>query len=129
LWYVAAPLAVALFGYFPGKRLRKVGDLPAGVMEQWRRWCLSREYSASEGEEARASYASVRAPMLALSFTDDEVVSDESIRQLHALYTAAPIEYRRISPHEIGVARIGHFGFFRAQFERTLWPLIPRALA
>ena len=129
LWYVAAPLAIALYGYFPGKRLRKVGDLPAGVMEQWRRWCLNREYSASEGEEARASYASVRVPMLALSFTDDEVVSDESIRQLHALYASAPVQYRRISPHEIGVPRIGHFGFFRAQFEQTLWPLIPRALA
>jgi predicted alpha/beta hydrolase len=128
LWYVAAPLSIPLFGYFPGKRLRKVGDLPAGVMKQWRRWCLSREYAVSEGEEARAAFASVRVPMLSLSFTDDEIMSAESIQQLQALYTSAPVEYRRISPAEIGVARIGHFGFFRAQSEQTLWPLVPRAL-
>jgi predicted alpha/beta hydrolase len=129
LWYVAAPLAIRLCGYFPGKRLRKVGDLPAGVMVQWRRWCLSREYAVSEGEEARASYASVRVPMLSLSFTDDEIVSAEGIRQLHELYSSAPVEYRRISPAEIGVPRIGHFGFFRAQSEQTLWPLVARAFA
>ena len=60
LWYVAVPVATALCGYFPGKRLRKVGDLPAGVIAQWRRWCLSPDYVGSEGREARAAYASVR---------------------------------------------------------------------
>lgn len=125
LWYVAAPLAVRVAGYFPGRRLRKVGDLPRGVMEQWRRWCLSREYVVSaEGERVRAAYASVRTPMLSLSFTDDEMMSEHGVRALHALYASAPIEYRRIGPHEIGVQRIGHFGFFRQQFEQALWPLV-----
>lgn len=129
LWYVVAPVATALFGYFPGKRLRKVGDLPAGVITQWRRWCLSPDYVGSEGDVTRAAYASVRVPMLSLSFTDDEVVSAESIRLLHALYTSAPVEYRRISPGEHGMRHIGHFGFFRAQSEQTLWPLVSQALA
>jgi len=57
LWYVVAPLALNVAGYFPGKRLRKVGDLPRGVMEQWRRWCLNRESSASK---ARACGARMR---------------------------------------------------------------------
>lgn len=35
LWFVVVPLALPLFGYFPGRRLRKVGDLPRGVMAQW----------------------------------------------------------------------------------------------
>jgi hypothetical protein len=42
LWYVAAPAAMGLFGYFPGRRLKKLGDLPLGVMRQWRAWCLHR---------------------------------------------------------------------------------------
>src|SRR5262249_11408414 len=51
LWHFVAPLATRLFGYFPGRRLRKVGDLPAGVMTQWRRWCLDRDYAVgAEGE-------------------------------------------------------------------------------
>jgi predicted alpha/beta hydrolase len=127
LWFVAAPIAMKLFGYFPGKRLRKVGNLPLGVMRQWRRWCLSREYVVgAEGDAVRSAYASVRMPMLSLSFTDDEMMSEQGIRSLHRLYTAAPIEYRRIAPREIGVARIGHFGFFRREFSDSLWPLVRR---
>jgi predicted alpha/beta hydrolase len=128
LWFVAVPLSLRTLGYFPGKRLRKVGNLPAGVMAQWRRWCLSPEYVVSaEGEQVRAAYASVRVPMLSLSFTDDEMMSDRSIRVLHGLYASAPIEYRRIAPGDIGVRHIGHFGFFRPQFEQTLWPLVSQA--
>jgi predicted alpha/beta hydrolase len=124
LWYVVTPLALRMAGYFPGKRLRKVGDLPHGVMAQWRRWCLNREYVVgAEGEQVREAYASVRTPMLSLSFTDDEMMSARGIKSLHGLYVNAPVEYRRIAPPEVGVKHIGHFGFFRPQFERTLWPL------
>jgi predicted alpha/beta hydrolase len=127
LWFFVVPIALRVAGYFPGKRLRKVGDLPRGVMAQWRRWCLSREYVVgAEGEHVREAYASVRMPMLSLSFTDDELMSARGIRSLHGLYTNAPVEYRRIAPPDVGVRRIGHFGFFRPQFERTLWPLVPQ---
>jgi predicted alpha/beta hydrolase len=129
LWYVAVPLATRIVGYFPGKRLRKVGDLPRGVIEQWRRWCLSPEYVVSaEGGGVREMYASVSTPMLSVSFTDDEMMSAQGIRSLHGLYTNASVEYRRIAPEDIGVRSIGHFGFFRPQFEQTLWPLVLRWL-
>lgn len=130
LWFFLVPLALRTAGYFPGKRLRKVGDLPFGVMQQWRRWCLNREYVVgAEGEGVRADYASVRTPMLSLSFTDDEMMSAKGIKSLHGLYSNAPVEYRRIAPREIGVRHIGHFGFFRPQFEQTLWPLVPEWLS
>jgi predicted alpha/beta hydrolase len=28
---------------------------------------------------------------------------------------------KRIAPRDVGVGRIGHFGFFRSGFERSLW--------
>lgn len=130
LWFVVVPIATRIADYFPGKRLRKVGDLPRGVMEQWRRWCLNPEYVVGvEGDAVRGAYASIKAPMMSVSFTDDEMMSGRSILSLHALYVSAPIEYRRIAPRDIGAERIGHFGFFRPQFERTLWPLVPQWLA
>jgi predicted alpha/beta hydrolase len=123
LWFVVAPLAVRLFGYFPGRRLRKIGDLPAGVMMQWRRWCLNREYLVGvEGEGVRARYAEVRQPILSLSFTDDEYMSARNTESLHGFYSAAPRELRRIAPSEIDVERIGHFGFFRRKLGDLLWP-------
>jgi predicted alpha/beta hydrolase len=123
LWYVIAPLAVRLFGYFPGRRLRKVGDLPAGVMMQWRSWCLHRDYLVgAEGEGVRARYAQVQQPILSLSFTDDEYMSARNTESLHGFYSSAPCELRRIAPSEIGVNRIGHFGFFRRKLGTVLWP-------
>ncbi|MDR1988965.1 MAG: alpha/beta fold hydrolase [Acidobacteriaceae bacterium] len=122
LWYVVAPLATRVFGYFPGKRLRKVGDLPRGVMDQWRRWCLDPEYAVgAEGDDARANFSAVTTPITSLSFDDDELISLRNTASLHACYENAPRTMKRISPRDIGAKRIGHFGFFNARFEGALW--------
>lgn len=122
LWYVVAPLAVATFGYFPGKRLRIVGDLPPRVAKQWRRWCLNPQYAVgAEPGDVRALYAAVRTPIASLSFTDDEFMSARNIESLHGFYANAPRTMKRLAPHDIGVGRIGHFGFFRPEFADSLW--------
>jgi len=122
LWFVAVPAATRLFGYFPGRRLRKVGDLPKGVIEQWRRWCLHKDYAAgAEGPPMRARYAAVTTPIVSISFADDEYMSLANTRALHALYANAPQTLKRIAPADIGEKRIGHFGFFRAKYEHALW--------
>lgn len=121
LWYVAAPLSLRLFGYFPGRRLRKVGDLPKGVMAQWRRWCLHPHYAIGvEGEALRASYASVRTPIDAISFDDDEYMSARNVASLHGFYTGAPQSHHRWTRGQHGVERVGHFGFFRTR-SQLLW--------
>jgi len=122
LWYVIAPIVTRMCGYFPGRRLRKVGDLPAGVMVQWRRWCLDRDYAVGvEGEEVRQQYAAVTTPMTVISFVDDEMMSARNTESLHGFYVNAPKVMHRIAPRDIGADRIGHFGFFRAKFEQPLW--------
>ncbi|MEX0899497.1 MAG: alpha/beta fold hydrolase [Gammaproteobacteria bacterium] len=121
LWFVIAPTAIAAAGYFPGRRLRMVGDLPAGVMRQWRSWCLHPRYCVGvEGLEAE--YAAFTAPVHALSFADDEFMSARNTDELYALYTNAPIDATRLAPSDVGLTRIGHFGFFRAENSGTLWP-------
>ena len=122
LWFFLVPVTLRLFGYFPGRTLRKVGDLPRGVMAQWRRWCLDRDYAVgAEGERIRAQYAAVRTPIVSLSFADDEMMSLANTESIHGFYSGAPRTMRRIAPRDIGVARIGHFGFFRARFQDALW--------
>jgi predicted alpha/beta hydrolase len=122
LWYVVVPLVTRLCGYFPGKRLRKVGDLPRGVIEQWRRWCLDPDYLVgAEGEMMRAQFAAVETPITSLSFVDDEMMSVRNTESLHSFYVNAPRRMKRIAPQEIGATRIGHFGFFKSQFKDSLW--------
>jgi predicted alpha/beta hydrolase len=122
-WFVLVPIATRLFGYFPGKKLRKVGDLPAGVILQWRRWCLSPRYSVgAEGESARQGYSNARFPVHALSITDDELMTLRGTHSLINLYENAPSEVQRIAPADLGVRRLGHFGPFRSEHESQLWP-------
>ena len=122
LWFVLVPIALRLCGYFPGRSLRKVGDLPKGVMEQWRRWCLDPEYAVgAEGDAVRAQYAAVRTPIVSLSFVDDEMMSARNTESIHGFYSGAERKMKRIAPQDIGARHIGHFGFFRSAFETTLW--------
>ena len=122
-WFVVVPLATRIWGYFPGRRLRIVGDLPRGVILQWRKWCLNPRYSVgAEGELAAQSYARVRFPLLALSMTDDEMMTLAGTRSLVSLYASAPSVVERIAPADVQARRIGHFGFFREQFSSSLWP-------
>jgi predicted alpha/beta hydrolase len=121
-WHVLVPLATWACGYFPGARLKKVGDLPRGVILQWRRWCLNPRYHVGhEGEALRRQFAAASFPVVALSITDDELMTERGTRVLIDCYENAPRELQRIAPADANAKRIGHFGFFRAQFEATLW--------
>lgn len=119
LWFGAIPLLTPLFGYFPGKALRMVGDLPLGVARQWRAWCLHPEYLLREGDRARDAFQRVESPILGYSFEDDDLITRPAIDHLHSFYRKAAVERRHVSP-EAG-QRIGHFGFFSERSRETLW--------
>jgi len=121
LWYVAVPLLTPLFGYFPGRMLRIVGDLPKGVAYQWRRWCLSPEYLLSEGDAAKSAYREWSAPILSYSFDDDAMITRAAVDSLESFYARAPLTRRHVAPAEVGEKRIGHFGYFSERSKPTLW--------
>ena len=121
-WFVMIPLLTPIFGYFPGKALRMVGELPRGVAWRWRRWCLHPEYLMHEGESARAALAGLAIPIRGYSFEDDDIVTRPAIDQLHGFYSAARLERAHVRPADIGERRIGHFGFFHERSRATFWP-------
>lgn len=125
VWWLAVPLATPVFGYFPGRLLRMVHDLPRGVIRQWRRWCLDPDYAVgAEGPAMAARFAAVRTPVTSLSFTDDDFMSERNTARLHASYTGAPVALRRFAPADLGVDKIGHFGAFRRAMQGPLWDAI-----
>ncbi|MGZ9032137.1 MAG: alpha/beta hydrolase, partial [Burkholderiaceae bacterium] len=69
-------------------------------------------------------YAASKLPILSLSFTDDEFLSRRNIESLHSFYAGANVEMQRLSPQDVGVPGIGHFGFFRKRYESSLWPRV-----
>ncbi|CAN5356771.1 alpha/beta fold hydrolase [soil metagenome] len=122
LWYLLVPFYTRLFGYFPGKKLRKVGNLPKGVIYQWAQWCRSPHYVVdADGKPLRDGFEKMRMPMLSMSFSDDELMSRRSTDSLNSFYKNAVLERRTITPRDVGEKHIGHFGFFRPKFRATLW--------
>ena len=82
----------------------------------------------AEGEAARQAYASARFPVLALSITDDELMTLRGTHNLINLYENAPRQIERIAPADLAVRRLGHFGPFRKEHEAKLWPRIAQWL-
>lgn len=128
LWKGIGPAAIRLTGYYPGAKLKLLGDLPPNVMRQWSRWCMHPDYLVGEFPELRARFAGFQTPLTSISFTDDELLSGASISTLHDLYPLRNRRMLRYAPADLGVSRIGHFGFFRAGNEsiwaKTLGPLL-----
>jgi predicted alpha/beta hydrolase len=121
-WYGFVPVLTPLYGYFPGKRLGMVGDLPRGVIRQWRQWCLHRDYLVGVfGDSMRQRYAEFSTPMTSFSFTDDEMMSERNILSIHDFYVGSKPVMRRFSPSDLGVDKVGHFGFFRSAMREPLW--------
>lgn len=123
LWYLGMPALTTLCGYFPSSRLGLGEDLPAGVARQWARWCRSPAYMGDYSGHAR-----FKAPILALSFADDSFASRDAVEALHREYRATSVEHRHVSPVELGVPRIGHFGFFKPGVP-ALWQQVADWLA
>jgi predicted alpha/beta hydrolase len=121
LWFVAMPLLTPLFGYFPGRMLRIVGNLPRGVAMQWRRWCLHRDYLLIEGAHMHAAFGRVSAPILCWSFEDDPLIRGPAVDHLHGFYRNARVERRHVAPADVGLEHIGHFGFFAERAREALW--------
>lgn len=118
----AAPLSIPLTGYFPGRRLRMIGDLPGDVMRQWRRWCMNPDYLVGVEPGARQAYARARFDLLSLTFTDDTMMPQRNVDALHSHLSGVKRESRRLSPSDAG-GPIGHVGFFRRRYRDTLWPV------
>lgn len=118
LWYGLMPAAVSVMGYYPGK-LGMGSDLPAGMALEWASWGRHRDYLLRN--VSREGYERLTAPFLSYSFSDDFYAPKQAVDKLHALYSHASVERVHLTPRELGVKAIGHFGFFRERFRDSLW--------
>jgi predicted alpha/beta hydrolase len=123
LWYIVAPALSHLYGYFPASMVGMGNNnIPANVVLDWasagrKPYYIRSLYSGTLNDH----FASVTAPMLLHSLTDDDFAPPRSVEALRALYPNAKTEHNSIAPQDIGVDAIGHFGFFRKQFKDSLW--------
>jgi predicted alpha/beta hydrolase len=127
--HLAAPLLTPLLGWFPGKRLRMVGDLPGPAAQQWIRWCRHPEFAwGAEPDLVKPSLLAARFPIHALSFTDDDAMTENCTRKLLAALPNAPSRLQVVAPAAVGMTSIGHVGAFRPGARERLWPMVEAKL-
>jgi predicted alpha/beta hydrolase len=123
--HILLPTLSHLLGYFPSSKVGLGEDLPKGVALEWARWCRSRNYLFDHlTPTEREGYNRFRAPLLAYKITDDTFASADSVNKLLPFYPSAQRLLRTVSPQDVGVRTLGHFGPFRSMCRDTLWPEI-----
>jgi predicted alpha/beta hydrolase len=120
LWNGVVPALTGIFGYLPGAAGLGT-DLPAGVAREWARWCSDERYLFSDHPSARERFARFDRPTVAYTFTDDDFAPERAVRHLLDQMPSERVAHVRLSPRELELGPIGHFGFFRRRFREALW--------
>ncbi len=121
--FVMLPLLTSTLGYLP-KQAGLGVDMPAGIVDEWARWCRSSDYFLGDHPELRDRLARYSGSLLALSVDDDSFAPLGNVTWLYDLHEAAEREHAHFRPADAGVRSFGHFGFFRSQHADTVWPEI-----
>lgn len=121
-WHIMMPLLTKLVGYFPGRRLGMLEDIPAGVVRDWharRKYPTIQEHHAAEGKPS--GYHLLKMKMRVIGIADDPIGTPQSIKRFLTMFDNPQLEYLHIAPKDIGADKIGHFDFFRSRFKDSLW--------
>ncbi len=122
LWHAVIPGLVPLLGKLPALVLGGGEDVPPGVARQWAQWGRQRDYVMSYARpRGGRAFARLAAPVVSYAISDDPYAPERSVRELLRHYDLASTELRVVRPEDVGARELGHFGFFRARFEPTLW--------
>ena len=116
-WNFLIPTATPLFGYFPAKKIGLFESLPKQVAYQWRSWGNKQDYFLSEPKKENLQLENVTCSMLILSFSKDNFAPKKTVDWLASVYSFAKVDRQHL------ITNAGHFGFFRARFEDSLWKI------
>ncbi|HBN9494425.1 alpha/beta fold hydrolase [Pseudomonas aeruginosa] len=122
-WHVAMPLLTWSFGYFPGRRMGWLEDLPAGVAQEWsfRGSRFERSHPRADRRKVLERMGSVSAPVLAIGVCDDELGTPAAIHRTLDYYTGAERTAVLLRPSDYGREEIGHFGLFHDSHAAGFW--------
>lgn len=118
--FVGRPLT-RLMGYTPGWSGLGL-DLPKGVFLQWAGWVMSERYLFDDPNlKALENFPHYDGALRALCISDDPWATRPSVELLCSGFTSTEPDILTITPADAGVAKIGHFGFFKPEHRDTLW--------
>ena len=118
-WRVILPVASRVFETVPG--WTGAGEaLPRGVAREWARWGRSPNWYLTQVGDAGQRLARFDRPILAFAASDDPIAPPRAVSALLTRFETARVVRRDVTPHDLGVAAIGHFGLLRPM-AKPLW--------
>ncbi len=122
LWHILFPIITKLYGYFPGKKLGMLEDVPKGVIDQWhhRRKHVDMKTQMEENG-SQFFYKDYVGKLLSLWIEDDPIGTEKAIKRIHDVFVKSKKEIEMIALNSIPTHKIGHFGFFSRKYKDTLW--------
>lgn len=131
-WHLIMPVLTKIFGYFPGKTLRWLEDLPAGVAMEWatrihpdfhkRYHRLQHAQRPVDVRALEARIGALQADILAIADVRDPFATISATLRLLDYFHHCRRKFSRIDPRREGLPKLGHFGFFHSRFQGSLWP-------
>jgi predicted alpha/beta hydrolase len=122
-WHVAMPAITSLWGYFPGRRLGWLEDLPRGVVDSWsfgsRR--IEDRLPPSDRRRILDRFAAVTAPILAVGVSDDVFATHAAMTRSLDYYSGAKATKVMLHPTDLDRESVGHFDLLHARHESGFW--------
>lgn len=124
-WHGPVPALSRSLGFTPGRWLGFGADLPLGVYQDWRRWCLSPGLHLSDvGRRLPApDVRLVTGRMRVVAVADDPWVPPKAVWRLMALHPTAEKHQLVLHPKAVGLQKIGHLGAFHRS-NSVVWPAL-----
>lgn len=122
-WHLVMPVLAIACGYFPGRRLGWLEDLPKGVALEWalRQQAFERSHPPESRQAVVLGMKSVRAPILAIVMSDDELGTDAAVQRTLAYYEGSTRTLVRLTPSNVQSDAVGHFALFHDRHADGFW--------
>lgn len=126
LWKFAAPAMIKFYGYGTMKRIGWGENLPPNMLLQWRNWCLSKSYFKDTIQEVLGAdkFYHLSIPFKTIRISDDDLADTKTVSLMLEFFPQAKHTIYNLDVKKITKERVGHVGFFRKKFEKSLWPLL-----
>lgn len=122
-WHLAMPLLAWLCGYFPGRRLGWLEDLPANVAYEWsfRRPRFEKSHPWKERRSVLSRMEDVNASIMSVVVSDDELGTPAAVLRTLNYFSNAERCAVLVRPRDYGKAEIGHFNLFHDSHKEGFW--------